>query len=206
MKSLFILAILLLSFTFAQAQGELAPMQQKEFKYNNWSYKSIRDDAQVNLRDFAKNKKLVMVVYFAAWCPNWKNEAPVAQRLYEKYKDKGFDVIGVSEYDTVEATRVDLEKKGVTFPVVVESDSRDARETTPHYGYRKETGDTRKWGSPWNIFISPSKMKKDGDVLLKKAYVVNGELIEAEVEKFVREKLGLKAEETTVVQKENKGN
>ena len=197
MKSLFILAFLFLSFTFVQAQGELAPLQEKEFKYNNWTYKSVRDDQPINLREFAKNKKLVLVVYYSAWCPNWRNEAPVAQRLYEKYKDKGFDVIGVSEYDSLDNARKDLEKKGITFPVVSESESTEAREKTLHYGYRKETGDTRKWGSPWNVFINPDKMKKEGDLLTKKAFVVNGELIETEVEKFVREKLDFKEEVQT---------
>jgi thiol-disulfide isomerase/thioredoxin len=36
--------------------------------------------------------------YFAPWCGNWKFEAPVVAKLYEKYKDQGFQVIGVSEY------------------------------------------------------------------------------------------------------------
>ncbi|HSK73882.1 MAG TPA: redoxin domain-containing protein [Pyrinomonadaceae bacterium] len=195
MKTFFILALMLLSLTFAQAQGEQAPLQEKEFEYKNWTYKSVRDDQSINLRDFAKDKKLVMVVYFSAWCPNWRNEAPVAQRLYEKYKDHGFVVVGVSEYETVEKTLKDLEKKGIAFPVVYESVSLQDREKTLHFGYRKEAGDTRKWGSPWNVFFVPSKMKKDGDTLVKKAFVVNGELIEAEVEKFIREKLGLKPEE-----------
>ena len=196
MKTLFLSALILLSFSFAFGQTEQAPLLEKEFKYNNWTYQSVRDDAQINLRDYAKGKKLVLVVYFAAWCPNWRYEAPFAQRLYEKYKDKGLGVIGVSEYDTVAATKTDLEKKGITFPVVFESDSKDAKQKTLHYEYRKETGDTRNWGSPWNVFFDPSKMKKDGDVLLKKAHIVNGELIEIEIEKFVREQLGLKPEET----------
>lgn len=195
MKTLFILTLLFLSFTFARAQGEQSPLREKDFDYKNWTYKSVRDDQLINLRQFAKEKKLVMVVYFSPWCPNWRNEAPVALRLYEKYKDKGFGVVGVSEYDTVENTRKDLEKKGVTFPVVYESVSTQDREKTLHYGYRKEAGDTRKWGSPWNVFIIPSKLKKDGDTLMKKTFVVNGELIEAEVEKFIRERLDLKPEE-----------
>ncbi len=197
MKTLFIPAfIILLGFTFAFGQNEQAPILEKEFEYKNWTYKSVRDDSSINLREFVKGKKLVLVVYFAPWCPNWKHEAPFAQKLYEKYKSQGFDVIGVSEYDTVEATKTDLEKKGITFPVVFESDTREAKQNTPHYEYRKAAGDTRNWGSPWNLFIIPDKMKKDGDVILKKAYVVNGELIETEAEKFVRERLGLKPEET----------
>lgn len=206
MKPLFILALIIFSFAFVSAQTEQSPIVEKEFNYKNWTYKSVRDESKINLRDFAKGKKLVMVVYFAPWCPNWKHEAPFAQKLYEKYKGQGFEVIGVSEYDTVEATKADLEKKGITFPVVYESDSRDAKQKTPHYEYRQATGDTRNWGSPWNIFLLPEKLKKDGDVLLTKASIVNGELIEPEAEKFIREKLGLKPEEIKTVEKTVKTN
>ena len=136
-----------------------------------------------------------MVVYFAPWCPNWKLEAPIAQKLYEKYKANGLEVIGVGEYDTVEAMKTSLDTYKITFPVVYESDSKEAKQKTPHYEYRKTTGDMRNWGSPWNIFIEPKKMKDKGDVLMKKAFVVNGELIEAETEAFIREKLDLPKEE-----------
>jgi peroxiredoxin len=195
MKTLFTLALMLLGFTFVSAQNEQAPIQEKELKYKNWTYKSVRDDKQINLREFAKGKKLVLVVYYAAWCPNWKHEAPFAQKLYEKYKNQGLEVIGVSEYDTVEATKKDLETKGITFPVVYESDSRDAKQKTPHYEYRKTVGDTRNWGSPWNIIFKPKDIKKDGDILIEKAFIANGELIETEAEKFIREQLDLKPEE-----------
>lgn len=197
MKTLMIAAIILLSSVFAFAQTEQAPLQEKEINYKNWTYQSVRDDKQINLRDFAKNKKLVLVVYFAQWCPNWRHEAPFVQKLYEKYKGEGFDVIGVSEYDTVEATKKDLEKRGLTFPVVFESDSTNAKQKTLHYEYRKAVGDTRNWGSPWNLLFKPEKMKKDGDILIDKAFISNGELIEAEAEKFVREQLGLKPETVT---------
>ena len=195
MKTILALAIVLLSFAFAAAQNEQAPILEKEIKYKDWTYKSVNDDKTVNLRDFTKNKKLVLIVYFAPWCPNWKHEAPFAQKLYEKYKANGFDVIGVGEYDTVAAMKTNLTDKSITFPVVYESESKDAKQKTLHYDYRKETGDTRGWGSPWNIFLEPTKLSKKGDVLTEKTFVVNGELIEADAEKFVREKLGLPAED-----------
>jgi hypothetical protein len=86
-----------------------------------------------------------------------------------------------------------MERFKITFPVVVESESRDDYKKTLHYDYRRYTGDARKWGSPWNIFLQPAQFEK-GDVLLRKTFVVNGELIEADAEKFVREKLGLPPE------------
>ena len=194
MKPLLALAIILIGLTAVFAQNEQAPLQEKEIKYKDWTYKSVRDDKDINLRDFAKKKKFVLVVYFAPWCPNWKHEAPFAQKLYEKYKANGFHVIGVGEYDTVAAMKTNLDDKKITFPVVYESDSKESKQKTLHYEYRQAVGDTRGWGSPWNIFLEPAKLAKQGDVLTEKTFIVNGELIEAEVEKFVREKLGLPAE------------
>ncbi len=195
MKTFLALAVLLFGFTYSFAQHEYAPVQEQEIKYKDWTYKSVRDEKTVNLRDFVKGKKLVMVVYLAAWCPNWKLEAPVAQKLYDKYKANGFDVIGVSEYASVADTKANLDDKKITFTVVSESESRDDKQKTPHYEYRKAAGDTRGWGTPWNIFLEPANLKTGGDTLTKKAFVAGGELIENEAEKFIRQKLGLPAEE-----------
>ena len=204
MKTLLALVIMLIGLTVVFAQNEQAPLQEKEIKYKDWTYKSVRDDKDINLRKFAKGKKLVLVVYFAPWCPNWKHEAPFAQKLYEKYKANGFDVIGVGEYDTVAAMKTNLDDKKITFSVVYESESRDSKQKTLHYDYRQTTGDRRGWGSPWNIFLEPTKLKKKGDTLTEKTFVVNGELIETDVEKFVREKLGLPAEENKAATSANK--
>ena len=204
MKLFAAFAILLFSFVFASAQTEQAPIQEKELSYKNWTYKNVRGDGEINLRDFTKNKKLVMVVYFAPWCPNWKHEAPFAQKMYEKYKANGFEVIGVGEYDTVEKMKTNLDALKITFPAVYESDSTAAKQKTLHYEYRKSVGDTRGWGSPWNIFLEPARLEKKGDVLLKKAFIVNGELIEPEAEKFIREKLGLIADDKKSQTAENK--
>jgi thiol-disulfide isomerase/thioredoxin len=196
MKTFLALAILLSGFVFTSAQTEQAPLLEKEINYKDWTYKNVRDDKSLNLREATKGKKLVMVVYFAPWCPNWKHEAPFAQKLYEKYKKDGLEIVGVGEYDTVAAMKTNLDTFKITFPVVYESDSTQTKQKTLHYEYRKAVGDTRSWGSPWNIFIEPTKIEKKGDVLLKKAFIANGELIEADAEKFVRQKLGLTAEES----------
>ncbi len=195
MKKFLLLAIILFSVFTAFAQHEYAPLGEHDLKYKDWTYKNIQDGTEVNLRSAIKGKKLVMVVYFASWCPNWRNEAPFAEKLYQKYKGSGFSVIGVSEYSLLDDVKTNLSGNGTSYTVVVESDSRAMKEKTTHYDYRKETGDTRNWGSPWNIFLEPDKVKKDGDVLVTKANVVNGELIEANVEAFIRQKLGLPAQE-----------
>jgi len=131
-----------------------------------------------------------MIVYFAPWCGNWKNEAPLAAKLYEKYKAQGFQVIGISEYASKDDVRNYFGKDGPPYPIVTESESREDKQKTAHYGYRQLTGDKRNWGSPWNIFLEPAKVNANGDVLTEKAFVVNGELIEDEVDKFIASKVG----------------
>src|SRR5215213_2559017 len=179
----------------AQAGHEYAPLQEKTINYKDWTFKSLKDGTPVTLRSLVEGKRLVMVVYFASWCPNWRNEAPVAASLYEKYKANGLEIVGVSEYGAVEDVRAFFGDKGAPYPVVTESEAREERDKTTHYSYRQLTGDTRHWGSPWNIFLEPSKLQKKGDVLTETAWIVNGELIEADVEKFIRERLGLDAKD-----------
>ena len=176
-----------------EAGHEYAPLQEKTVNYKNWAFNDLKDNKPVDLRAVARGKKLVMIVYFAPWCPNWRNEAPVAARLYEKYKGQGFEIIGVSEYGSRADVKAYFGASGPPYTVVSESESRDERDKTTHYSYRQSTGDTRKWGSPWNIFLEPAKLKQTGDVLTESAWIVNGELIEADADKFIGEHLGAKS-------------
>jgi len=173
----------------AQDGHVYSPLVEKTVNYKNWSLVNLKTDKPDDLRALMTGKKLVMVVYFAPWCGNWRFEAPIAAKLYEKYKDQGFQVIGVSEYGSRDDVKKFFGEAGAPYPVVTESETRDDKEKTPHYGYRQLTGDTRKWGSPWNIFLEPSKVTQTGDVLTEKAWVVNGELIESEADKFISDHL-----------------
>jgi thiol-disulfide isomerase/thioredoxin len=173
----------------ANAQHEYSPLEEKTVNYKNWTLPSLADDKPVDLRTLVEGKKLVMVVYFAPWCGNWRFEAPVAAKLYEKYKAQGFQVIGVSEYASREDVKAFFGPNGPPYPVVSESETREDKQKTAHYGYRQLTGDRRNWGSPWNIFLEPAKLAKTGDLLTEKAWVVNGELIEEDVDKFISERL-----------------
>ena len=190
MKTLFALALLILALVSVPAQNEQAPLVEKEFAYNNWKLKNVNGGGETDLRQFAAGKKLVMVVYFAPWCPNWKHDAPMLVRLYEKYHQAGLDIIAVGEYDPVEAMRANLNSLKIPFSAVYESESRDDREKTYHAQVRRQAGDMRKWGSPWYLFIEPSRASAKGDILQTRSFVVNGELIGSEGEKFIREKLG----------------
>lgn len=194
MRSILALGLLFGAFVSVFSQNEQAPIVEKEIEYKNFTYKDIRTDADHSLRDLAKGKKLVIVVYYAPWCPNWRHDAPMLVRLYDKYKDKGLEIVAVGEYDPVASMKTNLDTLKIPFPAVYESQSRSDKQKTQHYEYRKSTGDTRGWGSPWYIFLDTKHFEKKGDTLIKKTSVINGEMIEAEGERFIRKQLGLPLE------------
>jgi thiol-disulfide isomerase/thioredoxin len=189
-----VLALVLCAASGARAQDghEYAPLIEQKVEYKDWTFKSLKDGTPVNLREWSKGKKLVAVVYFAAWCGNWKAQAPVVGRLLDKYRKNGFDVIAVSEYASVDDTRRYFEAAGgAPYTVVVESEAPSARDKTTHYALRQACNDSRRWGSPFNVFLEPNRLNPNGEVLTEKTWVVGGELVEQDVERFIREKLGL---------------
>jgi thiol-disulfide isomerase/thioredoxin len=61
--------------------------------------------------------KVVMVNFWATWCPTCKAEMPQWQKLYDAYKDKGFELIAVSIDDDEKLLRQVSKERGFTFPI-----------------------------------------------------------------------------------------
>ncbi len=189
--ALALLMIAILPFTSPAQEHphEYASFQERTINYKDWSFKDLKTDAPVSLSSLAQGKKLVMIVYFASWCPNWHFEAPIAAKLYDKYRAQGFEVIGVSEYGTRDEVLKFFGASGAPYTIVTESETSEARDKTTHYKYRQAADDKRKWGSPFNVFLEPAKLQKKGDKLAEKAWIVSGELIEKDADAFISARL-----------------
>lgn len=63
-------------------------------KMPEFSEKNITADGVVASKDFAG--KVLLVNFWATWCPPCRKEIPALIGIHEKYKDRGFSVIGIS--------------------------------------------------------------------------------------------------------------
>ncbi len=94
MKKLLILSILALlispAIAVAQAGHEYSPLVEKTVNYKNWTLPNLKTDQPEDLRKLMAGKKLVMIVYFAPWCGNWRYEAPIAAKFMRNTKTRDF--------------------------------------------------------------------------------------------------------------------
>jgi hypothetical protein len=191
-KPIIALAILLLGTLALAAQtNEQAPIIEREFAYRDWTLKNVKGGGETNLRRFAAGKKLVMVVYWAPWCLNWRHDIEFVNGLHSKYSGQGLSIIGVGQYDSRSRMQNHIEHFKLAFPSVYETETYGDRLTSVHYQHRTAAGDTRKWGTPWYVFLDPAKLEAEGDVLTNNVTLVNGDLIQAEAEAYIRKKLSL---------------
>jgi thiol-disulfide isomerase/thioredoxin len=68
--------------------------------------------------------KVVMVNFWATWCPTCKAEMPQWQKFYDAYKDKGFELIAVSIDDDEKELRKVSKERGYNFPVAWRYDDK----------------------------------------------------------------------------------
>lgn len=70
----------------------------------------------VSLTDF--KGKVVLLDFWASWCGPCRRENPNVVKLYERYKDKGFEILGISLDRTRDKWLQAIEADGLTWPQV----------------------------------------------------------------------------------------
>ncbi len=76
------------------------------------------DGRQVSLADYAG--QVVLLNFWATWCPPCKEEIPTIERAYEAQRGAGFMVLGINEGEAVEVVRAFAGELGITYPVLID--------------------------------------------------------------------------------------
>ncbi len=76
-------------------------------------------DLQDKSRDIAHwNGKVIMLNFWASWCPPCRREMPDFVKLYEHYHTKGFTIVGVA-IDTKQNVQDFADPLGVDYPILI---------------------------------------------------------------------------------------
>ncbi len=145
--------------TGVQAESEMAP---------NFTLKS-RSGKNIKLSEL--RGQVVLVNFWASWCGPCRQEMPVLEKLYKKYKALGFVVLGVNVDDDPAQAEALLEVIDVSFPILFDSD--------------------KKISEKYKITAMPSSFFVDRDGKLRsehKGYLPEYDLLyKNEIKKLIRE-------------------
>lgn len=76
--------------------------------------------------------KVVLLNLWASWCGPCKDEAPVLERIWNRYESKGLVVLGIDIQDLSSDARAFIKEYGLTYPSLRDGsdDSKSALEAT----------------------------------------------------------------------------
>lgn len=107
------------SFHGMVQQAEMMVSKTEAIKVGNEAPELILPMA--NDKDLALSSfrgKVVLIDFWASWCAPCRKELPNVKRAYEKYKNKGFEIFGVSLDKDRDAWLEAISKEGLTWPQV----------------------------------------------------------------------------------------
>lgn len=68
------------------------------------------------LSEYVGNGKVVLIDFWASWCPPCRAEMPNLVKAYKTYKNKGFDIIGISLDSKADAWAKGVKDLNITWP------------------------------------------------------------------------------------------
>lgn len=126
-----------------------------------------QEGKNINLYDYLKGKKYVLVDFWASWCGPCRAENPHVLKVYDKYKGQGFDVFAIS-----------LDDKKDNWLKAVKDDKMPWAQVSDLKGWKNEAAQY------YNITAIPMNylLDSDGKIVAKN---LRGDNLEKEIAKLL---------------------
>lgn len=151
---------------FATNNGfEVETLRKPASDFGGSLYDPFRGRDEIQLSDF--RGQVVVVNFWASWCPPCRDEAPILEQTWRKYKEQGVVFLGVDIWDTERDARAYMAEFDITFPNLIDERGRIAVE----YGLT---------GVPETYFITP-----DGTISRRVIGAINRTTLEQNIQEVL---------------------
>ena len=75
----------------------------------------------VSLDDYLEND-IVILNFWASWCPPCREETPGMERIWKKYQSNDVVLIGINVQDSLEDAESYVDEFAITFPIILDID------------------------------------------------------------------------------------
>ncbi len=139
-----------------------AVASQAETQMPSFALENVRDGKIIKSNSFSG--KVLLLTFFATWCPPCSEEVPNLIKLQSELADAGFSVIGLSVDQQGPAPVAKfVEKRGINYPVLL-----------------AESQTTRDFGGVYGIPVA-FLVNKSGNVVKKYTGYVQHEILEKDI-------------------------
>ncbi len=183
MKNFLAFTLFVLFFVFISASSTFAEEEKSKQAVPDFSLKNLK--GKVAKFTDIKGEGATFITFWATYCKPCIAELPHLQELYEKYKDKGFQVIGINENRAKKLAEVKklVKQKKITFPTLLDQENKVS----------KKLGMP---SMPYGLLIDG-----DGNVFEKRVAYQKGD--EKDLEAKVVKLLGLEEEKSEKTEEDN---
>ncbi len=151
-----------LCITLALAVLWTVSVSEATTKMPTFALESVRDGKVVESGSF--KGKVLLITFFATWCPPCSEEVPTLIKLHKQFADAGFSVVGLSvDQQSPALVAKFVEKRAINYPVLL-----------------AESQTTRDFGGIYGIPVA-FLVNKSGNVVKKYTGYVQHEILEKDI-------------------------
>ena len=154
MKKQFILCLMAMAWVFAcpvmastgaNVEDDEDPMQVFVGRqYTDLQLKDFNGQAH-RLSEYVGKGKWVLIDFWASWCGPCREELPDLVKIYEAFHNNGFDVVGISLDDEVEAWQKAVKKMKLSWHHLSDLKGWDSKAVETY----------KVFGIPTNLLVNP---------------------------------------------------
>jgi cytochrome c biogenesis protein CcmG/thiol:disulfide interchange protein DsbE len=103
----------------AAVRADPPPLPRRGFIAPDFSLETL-DGQTIALSDL--RGQVLLITFWASWCPPCREEMPAIQQVYERYRDQDFVVLAVNLQEQDAQVTAFTDRLELTFPVLIDRD------------------------------------------------------------------------------------